>query len=69
MNLTNAVRATAIEMAKEMYEHEFVQKLLRGSREDVNERLRLEDLVSRVECEIQLAVEELEYNVIDEEDE
>ena len=63
MNLTNAVRATAIEMAKEMYDDEFVQKLLSGSREDVNERFQLEDLVSRVECEIQLAVEELKFNV------
>lgn len=63
MNLTNAVRATAIEMAKEMYDDEFVQKLLSGSRKDVDERFQLEDLVSRVECEIQLAVEELKFNV------
>ncbi len=68
MNLTNAVRATAIEMAKEMYDDEFVQKILKGSREDVDERIQLEDLVSRVEAEIRLAVEEFEYNITDEED-
>ena len=63
MNLTNAVRATTIEMAKEMYDDEFVQKLLSGPRKDVDERFQLEDLVSRVECEIRLAVEELQFNV------
>lgn len=70
MYLTNAVRATAIEMAREMYDAEFTQKLLSGSSEDIDERLQLEDLVSRVECEIRLAVEELEFNVsFDDEDE
>ena len=63
MNLTNAVRATVIEMAKQMYDGDFVQKLLSGPRKVVDERLQLEDLVSRVECEIRLATEELEFNV------
>lgn len=69
MSLSNAVRATAIEMAKQMYEDDFVRKITKGSRADVDERINLESLVERVECEIRLAVEEFEYSIADEEDE
>ena len=64
MNLKDAIREAYFEAIKNYYDDK-ADKYIGGEISDVDERIDLEGLMNRIDCEINLATEELEYNVFD----
>ena len=68
MNLKDAVREAYIQAIKDYYGDK-AEQFIGAQYSDIDERIGLEDLLSRIDSEINLATDELEYNIPDEEDE
>ena len=61
MNLKNAIREAYMQAIKDYYGDE-AEKYIGAEVSDIDDQIGLDDLLHRIDCEIDLAVEELQYN-------